>query len=85
LFRGIEPILCGRSVRTSSGLPQFVSQGLDVGVSELRDAMPIRSCFGMLMSLMRMFQDFPGMFVPREVFPFSLLLPRTMGMRRSVM
>jgi hypothetical protein len=51
----------------------------------LNDAMPIRSSFGRLMSFMRMLQHFPGMFVPREVFPFSLLLPRTMGMRRGVM
>ena len=72
-------------MRTSSGLPQFVSQGRDVSVSELGDAMPIRSRFGMLMSLMRMLQHFPGMLMPREVFPFSLLLTRTMGMRRGVM
>jgi hypothetical protein len=41
LLRGVQPIFVGRSMRTASGLPQFISEGRDVGMSECGDAMSI--------------------------------------------
>lgn len=49
LFCGMEPILLRRSVWTASGLPEFMSQGRNVIVSECGDAMSNRSRLSMLM------------------------------------
>jgi hypothetical protein len=67
-------------MRAASGLPQCISEGRDVGVSELGDAMFIHRRLAVLMSLLGVFERFPGMFVSAQMLPFSLLLPRTMGM-----
>ena len=68
-------------MRAASGLPQRISQGRDVRMSE---AMFVPRRLTVLMSLQRMFQRFPGMFVSSQMLPFSLLLSRTMGMRCDV-
>ena len=71
-------------MRAASGLPQCISQGRDIRMSELGDAMFIHRPLTVLMSLLGVFERFPGMFVSGQMLPFSLLLSRTMGMRCDV-
>ncbi len=71
-------------MRAASCLPQSISQGRDVGVSELDDAMFIHRCLTVLMSLLGVFERFPGMFVSGQMLAPSLLLPRTVGVRCGV-
>jgi len=77
----MEPILFRRSVRTASGLPQFISQRGDVGVSEGGDAMGILS---LRMPLNVVLERLPRMLVSGEMLAFSLLLAGTMGMRGAI-
>jgi hypothetical protein len=58
-FRGMKPILLGRSVWTASCLPQLISERRDVVMSECDDAMPIGSRLGMPMSGLGVFESLP--------------------------
>jgi len=51
-------------MRAASGLPQRISQGRDVSVPELGNSMFIHSRLAVPMSLLGVFQRFPGMFMP---------------------
>jgi hypothetical protein len=79
----MEPILFRRSVGTTSGLPEFISQRRDLVMAERGDAMS-NGALGMPMSFLGMFQGFPGIFMRRQMILFSLLLGNTMGVRGEV-
>jgi len=65
-------------------LPEFISQGRDVIMSECGDAMSSRSPLSMRMSVLGVLEGLTGMLVPRQVILLSLLLGNTMGMRGTV-
>ena len=82
----MEPVFLRRSVWTASGLPVFVSQGFDLGMSECGNAMAECSNWRLLVlvSLRGVLQSLPRILMSREVFLFSVLLAGTMGVRRAV-
>ncbi len=77
-FRGMEPIFLRRSVRTASGLPEFISERRNVSMSECGEAMFIRSCLSILMSVGGVLPGLSRMLVPRQLILFSLLFANTM-------
>jgi hypothetical protein len=83
LFRGIEPILLGRTLWTPPGLPQLVGESGDLIVPE-GNRMSGGGRFGMLVSLVGLLQRQPGLFVSRQVILFALLFRNAMGMRGGI-
>jgi hypothetical protein len=61
-----------------------MGQGCDIIVSELDDAMSIRSRLRVRVSVLGVLEGLPGMLVPRRVILFALLLGNPMGMRGAV-
>ncbi len=59
LFRRTEPIFLWRSFRTASGLPELMSQGCDVIVSEYGDAMTAGRRLAVPMSLLGVLKSLP--------------------------
>src|SRR5580693_328288 len=86
IFRGMEPVFLRRSVWTASGLPVFVGQGFDLGMSECDNAMAECSSRRLIIltSLWRVFQALPRVLVSSQVILLSLLLAGTMGVRCAV-
>jgi hypothetical protein len=83
-FRGLEPVLLGRSVWTAPGLPVFVSQGGDVRMSEGGDAVSNRSWRLIMMDIWGVLQGLPRNLVSGQVILFPLLLGDTMGVRGAI-
>jgi hypothetical protein len=66
-------------MRTTSGLPEFIGEGCDVGMSECGDAMSNRmSGLSMLMSVVGVLEGLTRLFVSGQVI-LSVLLADTMG------
>ena len=78
LFDRAEPIFIRRSFGTAAGLPEFMSEGRDVIVSERGDAIRVSS-------LRRMFEGLPRLLVSCQVVLFPVLFADTMGMSGAVL
>jgi hypothetical protein len=83
-FGGAEPIFLWRSLRTASSLPQLVSEGGDIIVSEGGDTMSNHSRLSVPMSLLGVFEGLPRMLVPGLAILVSLRRGDTMRMRGRV-
>jgi hypothetical protein len=79
-FHGMEPVFLRRSVRTASGLPEFMSEGGDVLMPERGDAMSHGSRLSMLRSVLGVLEGLPGMLLSSQVILLSLLLANTVDM-----
>jgi hypothetical protein len=84
LFRGAKPIFFRRSLRTSSVLPEFISERGDVIMAERLDAMSNRSRLSLLVSLGRVFEGLPRLFVSGQVLRLPVLASCFMSMRGAV-
>jgi hypothetical protein len=56
-FRGVKPVVLGRSIWTAPGLPQSIRQGRDVIMSECGDAMSIRNRQSIPMRVLRVLES----------------------------
>jgi hypothetical protein len=83
-FRGMEPIFFGRSDRTASGLPEFISERSNVSMSECGEAMFIRGCLSILMTVWGVLPGLSRMLVSRQLILFSLLFANTMCVCRAI-
>jgi hypothetical protein len=77
-FYRTKPVLVRRSLRTSPGLPEFVSEGGDVIVSECG------SRLRMQVTVLRVFEVLPRMLVSAQVILLSMLFADSMGVRRAI-
>jgi hypothetical protein len=80
----MQPILLRRSLRTPSGLPEFIGKGRDVGMAECGNAMTDGRRQSMPMSLLGVFQGFPRILMSGRVILFSLLPGGAMRVRGNV-
>jgi hypothetical protein len=79
-----EPIFVGRSVRTAPSLPQFISEGRYVGMSECGDAVSNGSFVGIVLRMLGVLLSLPRLFMSTQVFLLSLLLGHAMRVRGAV-
>ena len=84
-FHRVEPVFLWRSLRTASGLPEFLREGGDVLMPECGGAMANRSRLRLPMSFFGVLQRLPRMLLPRQVILFSMLFANTMGVGGAVL
>jgi hypothetical protein len=85
LLHSFEPVDVRRPLRAASGLPQFVSESLDFGAPEGRDAMLASRRLRMPIRVAIVIEGLPGMFVSRQMLLLAMLFGDTMGMGGAVL
>ena len=75
----MEPIFLRGSVGTASSLPQFMRERGNFRMSEGYDAMRSHGSLGLMIRVLGVLQDLPGMLMSRQVILFPVLFTDAVG------